>query len=385
MDDYPNALWFDTFDECAEYAEKTWILKNVIAIGEDSTWFGPPGGGKSALLLDLAFHIANRRHWQWHEYKCVEDEKDMHLEPRGTVYFAVERANLTRNRIGAYKQRDNPVPLPIGVVSEIINLLDPACVDQIVETVHKFEARTLCPVGLIIIDTFAKAIAAGNGDEDKALHQNMAAANLKRIHDRLEVHIATIGHTGKNEKAGERGSNARLGHVDLAVQISGKGKVRTATVVKANDQPEGRIALFQMEEVTVSRKWEDGSDREPYTTSILAPYDRNLSATGARPAASQALTSKRAQVLDALRRAIAARGQDGAVHVDFWKEELAKADLLNLKAKNPRSAFKKLRDSVAQHLIDEADGVVRIKNEIPIPGNLPPCPPYASLVPTSPP
>jgi AAA domain len=372
MSDYPKAFHFEMFDKCAEYADKTWILKNVIAIGEDSTWFGPPGCGKSALLLDMAFHIASRSwYWQWHDR--VVNEEDPTREPRGTVYFALERANLTRNRIGAYKQRDNPVPLPIAVVSDTINFLDPACAEQIVETVWKFEEQTGVSVGLIIIDTFSKAIAGG--DEDKAQTQNLAAATLKEVHDCLEVHIATIGHTGKNAAAGERGSNARLGHVDLAVQITGEGKLKTATVVKANDQPEVRIALFQMEEVTVVRKWEDGTDRDPYTTAILAPYDP-YAAKKARTAVSKPPTGKQAQAIEALQQAIAARGQDGAVHPEYWKEELSKAGLLNLKAKNPRSAFKKLRDSLGQRIF-EVDGLVRIKNEI-----LPP--PYPSSVPTSP-
>lgn len=288
-DDYPDAFSFDTFDECAEFAEKTWLLKNAIAIGENSTWYGPPGCGKSALLLDMAYHIANRSHWQWHEY--MHDE-DFSVEPRATVYFALERANLTKIRMGAYKTRDNPVSLPIAVVSETINLLDPDCAEEIIDTVLKFEAYGKCPVGLIIIDTFSKAIA--NADEDKAQTQNLAAATLKRIHDSLDVHIATIGHTGKNEKAGERGSNARLGHVDLAVQISVNGNLHTATVVKANDQAEGPIALFRMEEVTVRSKNPDGSDREPYSTRILAPYDPHA-AKKARPAVFRSPTGKQAK------------------------------------------------------------------------------------------
>jgi RecA-family ATPase len=369
MSTYPNALYFEMFDECAEYADKTWILKNVIAIGEDSTWFGPPGCGKSALLLDMAFHIATRQfYWQWHEHNVyLDDPTD---EPRGTIYFALERANLTRNRIGAYKQRDNPIPLPIAVVSDTINLLDPDCAKQIVDTVLKFEERTRTRVGLIIIDTFSKAISGG--DEDKAQTQNLAAKTLKEVHDFLEVHIATIGHTGKNEKAGERGSNARLGHVDLAVQITvDKNDVRTATVVKANDQPVGKIALFQMENVTVRRKRDDGSDREPYTTTILAPYDPLAAKKAARTAASKPPTGKQTQAIEALQRVIATHGHDGAVQVDFWKEELARAFLIKADDPNPRTTFARIRKSVS-HLIEEpTDGMVRLK---PQPGNLPQCP-----------
>jgi hypothetical protein len=353
-----NALHFEMFDDCAKSAGKTWLLKGLIALGEDSSWFGPPGSLKSSLLLDMAFSIALRRDWRGHEYNLEDDENNAGREPRASIYFALERADLVRDRIGAYKARDKPIPLPIALVPKIINLLDPACVDEVVDTVWKMEEVTKVPVGLLIFDTFSKSIASG--DEDKAQTQNLAAANLTRIHEMLDVHIATIGHTGKNPNAGERGSNARLGHVDLAVQISGD-KVRTATVVKANDQAERPIASFEMEEVTVLRKWDDGTDREPYTTAILAAH---TPATEARPAASQRNTGKQAQVLEALKRAIAERGQDGAVHVDYWKEELTRDGLLKRNAKNPWQPFKRLKDAVANH-INETGGLIRIIPSLP--------------------
>ncbi len=74
----------------------------------------------------------------------------------------------------------------------------------------------------IVVDTWSKGIAAGGGDEDKARDQNMVAANLRRIHEQLNVHIAGIGHSGKDETRGERGSNARQGDVDLANEITGR-------------------------------------------------------------------------------------------------------------------------------------------------------------------
>jgi AAA domain len=315
----PNALPFEMFDESAKNVEKKWLLKGLIALGEDSSWFGPPGSMKSSLLLDMAFHIAWRRHRFWHEYVYAKEEIEelVQAEPRGSIYFAPERADLVRARMGAYKTRDKPeVPLPISIVSRMINLLDPACVDQITETVWRMEDLTKVPVGLLIFDTFSKAITSG--DEDKAQTQNLAAANLARIHEMLDVHIATIGHTGNNPSAGERGSNAREGHVDLQVQISGDDKVRTATVVKANDQEKRLVASFQIEKVTVVRP-----DLEPYTATILKPA---TPATAGRPAASQRTTV--AQAIEALKRVVATHGQDGAVHVDFWKGELTRVGLI---------------------------------------------------------
>ena len=92
---------------------------------------------------------------------------------------------------------------------------------SIVETVRTAETHFGCPVGLIIIDTFNKGIAVGGGDENTAKDQNIAAANLQQVQDVLtDIHVALIGHTGKDESRGARGSNAHLGDVDMMVQIS---------------------------------------------------------------------------------------------------------------------------------------------------------------------
>lgn len=383
-----NPLRFRTFEDCLTEQPKDWLIEGALAFREDSTFFGPPGSLKSALLTDIAVHVATGRDWRGHPFSrgvdTDDDPEDAKInESRGVVYFALERAGLTRRRLSAYAKRDNlPADLPIAVVDELINLLDPVCVDQVADTIQQFEIDARCCVGLVIFDTFAKAIAAGMGDEDKALHQNMAAANLKRIRERCygKFHIATIGHSGKNPAAGERGSNARLGHVDLAVQISGD-PVRTAKVVKGNDQPEGDLASFEMEEVTLIRpglvvpgRGRGGADLvippEPWKVAILAA---STPAAAPRTAVSRPPTGKHTQALDALKRAIAERGQGGAVHADYWKEELTKAGRIKPNDSNPRATFKRIRDALSQQII-EVDGLVRI---IPQPGQLPPPPPVS--------
>ena len=60
--------------------------------------------------------------------------------------------------------------------------------------------------GLVIFDTFAKLIAAGGGDEDKAKDQGRVFSNIERIKSELELainsrpHVALVGHTGKDER-----------------------------------------------------------------------------------------------------------------------------------------------------------------------------------------
>lgn len=225
------------FDECAAVSSKRWIVKNVIAHGETSSWFGPPGKGKSGLLTDLGIHIAAAgKLWRGYRIK----------ERCGVVYFALERGDLVKRRIAAYKRRDSLSELPIAVAGQVIDLMNKTCVEIILDTITEAEQNFGCSVGLIIIDSFSKGIAAGGGDEDKAKDQNRVAAHLRRVIEKTDVHIAGVGHTGKDEGRGERGSNARLADVDVEVHITGD-TTKTANVTKANDQPIGPLTGFRLE------------------------------------------------------------------------------------------------------------------------------------------
>jgi hypothetical protein len=188
-------------------------------------------------MTEIAVHCAAMQDWRGHLAK----------EKCGVVIFALERGDLYQRRLTAYQKRDNLPKLPIATKRGIINLLDHNSVKTIVSIVREAEQHMGCTVGLIIIDTYSKSVATG--DEDKAMVQNRAAANLRGVMSEIDIHVATVGHTGKDEGRGERGSNARLGDIDVQIQISVNGKIRTAKVIAANDQPEREIAKFTTEMV----------------------------------------------------------------------------------------------------------------------------------------
>jgi hypothetical protein len=253
-----RALSLTYFDDCGAYAAKRWILKGILALGETSAWIAPPGAGKSALLTEIAKHAAGGIDWRGHRSKMA----------CGVVVLALERGDLFKRRLQVYHLRDGLTGLPIAVADAVIDLLNPACVEIIVATVRAAEEAFGCAVGLIILDTYAKGIAANGGDEDKARDQNRAAANLRNVHAQLKVHIALVGHTGKNEERGARGSNAHVGDVDVMIQISGD-EIKVAQVIKGNDQPERAVARFKLEAFELGRD-EDG---DPITTAIVTNED----------------------------------------------------------------------------------------------------------------
>lgn len=228
------ALKLTYFGEFGEKAKKRPILKGFINKGENSALIGPPKSLKSGLMTEVALHCAAGKDWRGHSAS----------EPCGVVIFALERADLYRRRLDAYQLRDGlAVNLPIAVAGTVIDLLNPKCADVIAATVREAEKKFGCAVGLIVLDTFSKGIAAGGGDENSAKDQNRVAANLRRVQALIDVHIACVGHTGKDETRGARGSNAHLGDIDLMIQISGD-KIKTAKITAANDQPERVLAQF---------------------------------------------------------------------------------------------------------------------------------------------
>ena len=134
-----RALPLTFFDDLADTPPaKPWLIKNVIARGETSSWIAPPGKGKSALLTDIAVHAAAGDDWRDHRTKGAA----------GVVYFALERVDLVKRRFIAHRQRDDLGRLPITVASEAIDLLDRKCVDTILATIWEAEQHFACEVGL---------------------------------------------------------------------------------------------------------------------------------------------------------------------------------------------------------------------------------------------
>jgi RecA-family ATPase len=247
---------FVTFDEMdIERTDKQWLIKNILARCETSAWIGPPGSLKSALLAEASICVGAGHDWHGYRNKGAA----------GVLYFAIERSDLVKRRLRAHKQRLGLVGTPICVVSSTIDLTRPEAAKKVVDTIRDAEAILQIEVGLVVIDTFAKLIAAAAGDENSAKDQGAVFANVQRVKNATGVHVALIGHTGKDESRGARGSNALLGDVDVMISISGD-EIKTATVTKANDAPEGPLFSFKSEVHEFGRD-EDG---DPITVNIVS-------------------------------------------------------------------------------------------------------------------
>ena len=356
----PASIPLDYYENFDKAVAKDWIIKGVIAKGETSSWIGPPGAAKSALLIDLMTSAASGADWR--DYRSKDRV--------GGVYFALERGQLAKRRLMAHAMRSKGPPnLPIAVASQIIDLLSPKCVAEIAETIRTAEAHYLCTVGVIVIDTYGKGIAAGGGDENSAKDQNMTLANLRRVQALTGVHVALVGHTGKDETKGARGSNAHLGDVDLMVQIAVDDVgVRTATITKNNDGAEGVLTRFKLEIVTLGID-EDGDD---IATAIVSDNQLDTEKENSRAK----LNKSQRKAMEMLERAIIDIGKPAptssayprgvtAVSVEQWRDTCLKGGLSPAGTKESADkAFRRaMTDLDAMHRIGIWDGLVWIAYE----------------------
>lgn len=261
---------------------KRWIIKGIIARGETSAWIAPPGAMKSALMAQLAMCVGNFQDWNGLKHKAHG----------GVLYFALERPDLVKRRLWAhYAKMGIPADEVAGVAiaTGIVDLSTIEGVNRVAATIEAAAPEVGGLVGLVIFDTFAKLVAAGGLDENKAADQGKIFANLQRVKDRLNKgklgapHFALVGHTGKDETRGARGSNAFYGDVDIMVEITASGEIRTASVTKANDLPEGPLFSFKSE----MHEFGTDEDGDPISVNIVAETDQIATAKSTEPKLSE--------------------------------------------------------------------------------------------------
>jgi hypothetical protein len=256
------ALKYDLLHEMPDpLTPVPWMTKGIFARRETSMWYGPPGGLKSALLASATVAVASGENWFDRKSKGKF----------GVIYFALERADLVRRRLQAIIAREEIAePLAIAVVPGILSLNTETDVVRIKATIAEladvFRKMGADGVGIIIFDTWAKLVAAGGGDENSAKDVGPVFANLQRIKDETDVHVALIGHTGKDVERGVRGSSAIPGDIDIGVLIDGDG-IKTATVQKANAIPEGELFSFG----SVLHMFGEDEDGDPVDVNVVQP------------------------------------------------------------------------------------------------------------------
>ncbi|KUR74796.1 AAA family ATPase [Novosphingobium sp. Fuku2-ISO-50] len=282
-----------------------WLLRGLLVEGGLSVFFGAPKSTKTFAALDLALHLAHGRDWfGLRSRRC------------GIAYICGEGAAGVRQRMKAWRQeRDGDPRAPFALIPQSINMFDdPDELDRLIADIRGIAEPMNAPVGLVVLDTLSRMI--GGGDEDKARDVNVVVRNAERIQRLTGAHVLIVHHSGKDRDRGMRGSNALLGAVDAAIEVTKDADTGLceAKVVAIKDGGEVGPFSYTLAQTAVGTD----DDGEPMVSCVIDP-------AGARPG------GKRPSLSDAERRALKVlrelagdsrdiAGQTARVPVGTWRD-----------------------------------------------------------------
>ena len=185
---------------------------------------GASNTGKSALAVDLSVAVATGRSF-----------RGLRVRQCAVLYVAGEGAHGLSNRIAALLQTGKlSSDAPFGVVTESVDLCSsPNDASRVIAACAALEIKTSLPVGLVVIDTVARAM--NGGDENSVVDMGRFLANADSIKNNTGATVLLIHHAGKDASKGARGHSSFRAALDTEITVEGAANPRTVSVTKQRD------------------------------------------------------------------------------------------------------------------------------------------------------
>lgn len=198
-----------------------WRVSGLIPEEGLGVLYGPPGVGKTFVALDLAFSIALGG-----EFAGLKTQRG------AVIYVVCEGARGFRDRVDAYTVTRGCFNAPVGFQIYPINLFTSGS-RALIECARSWQETVKPRLGLIVIDTLARASAGMDENSGRDMGQVIQAADT--IWRELGCFVLLVHHSGKDISRGSRGHNSLLGALDFEGEVS-EGRF-TARKVKDSEVP----------------------------------------------------------------------------------------------------------------------------------------------------
>lgn len=212
------------------------LVSGILLPGETGTIYGTHSTGKTFVALDLAFSIAQGREWHG---RSVKQAPVLYVSLEGVTGF-------DKRTLAAIKGFGDPGTCFARMVSRVLlNKSDAGKkgAQEVIAACRDLERINGRPVGLVIIDTKARATAGDNENDnaDQAVYQELRTGLIAR---ETGAAVLTVHH---ESKAGSyRGGSAAPAGDDVILHVERLSNGRRVTAEKVKDGEDG-IALFDFE------------------------------------------------------------------------------------------------------------------------------------------
>ncbi|MBZ5794717.1 helicase RepA family protein [Burkholderia contaminans] len=225
-----------------------WLVRDIVPAEGVISVYGPPGSGKSFLVLDLCAAIAEGNDWFGYRAKRAN-----------VVYVTLEGEAGLSKRMKAWSAHNGRVPSDglRFITREAFNLCNHADVNALANTII-----TGGGAGLVVIDTLNRAMPGA--DENSSRDMSSAIAGLGALQRRIGCAVLAVHHTGKDETKGPRGHSSFFGTLDDGIKVSRNGNNRNWTTQKVKDEEDGKQHAFMLRVVNVG-----DDDGEPVRSCVV--------------------------------------------------------------------------------------------------------------------
>lgn len=228
-----------------------WLVRGVIPETGLGALYGPPGCGKSFLVLDLMGAIAEGRAWFTHDTSAAP-----------CVYVALEGEAGVSQRIAAYiAKHGTPEALRV-----ILTPLDIRQADDRRELAATIKAAGMAG-GVLTLDTLNRA--APGADENDSRDMGQLIDSMKALQADLGGLVLAVHHSGKDQTRGLRGHSSLLAALDAVVEVSRQDDRREWRLAKCKDGSDEAAHPFRLDVVDL------GEDAEGYaiTSCVVEPVE----------------------------------------------------------------------------------------------------------------
>ena len=233
----PQPLRLLTYLELMSLPQSNHIVKNLIGENQVGVVYGSSTAGKSFLILDLLFHIANAQDWFGYRIN----------QARPVVYFALEGKGGISRRMSALENKHGIRKMAnLHFMVQTIDLTNPGHVYAWASVIR--ERGLVTPV--VAIDTVAQSSVGI--DENSSEGMGLVIAGAQEFARLIKGTIVLVHHSGKDSTRGARGWSGLKGAMDFQIEVTlSESGTRQWKVEKTKEYESGKVYPFGLEVVTL--------------------------------------------------------------------------------------------------------------------------------------
>lgn len=287
----------------------TWLIKGILPPKGLVVLYGPPGVGKTFLMLDMVLAMASGTPWPLRKNESLEvarkrGEAANLISPLAhVIYWIGEGRENAEARVLSWIDVHVPKDVQADAIKDIrMSFVDGYVTNLLLEgrsgpgrqqavqvnsgglkqlskafgDYHDPETKHRTPV--LVVDTLSATHPAM--DENDTRDAGQVMENCRRLAEELDGLVILVHHSGKGRGLGPRGHSRMLGDPDTILNVTrprlSDPNLLKMTIEKQRMSYAGKDMLFLLSQPTPEKDSPSTSDEAPqkrFRPPVLLPYD----------------------------------------------------------------------------------------------------------------